>query len=148
MTYQFFFHKNTNFRYKCLKFADISLLQVSVNCILPSWYLWKLIHLICHFGMIGKFITVAPKVTTFQDEIHCYEEKLFGMDIWIFLILNIQNWYLELFPSLLDLIAKDDMIFKNIFYMYTWTWKQNFLTCIKNLVKTENILIKKALLSD
>ena len=34
--------------------------------------------------MIGKFITVTRKVTTFQDEIHCYEEKLFGMDIWIF----------------------------------------------------------------
>lgn len=62
--------------------------------------------------MIGKFITVTRKVTTFQDEIHYYEERLFGMDIWIFPILNIQNWYLELFPSLLDLIAEDDMILK------------------------------------
>ena len=34
--------------------------------------------------MIGKFITVTRKVTTFQDEIHYYEERLFGMDIWIF----------------------------------------------------------------
>ena len=62
--------------------------------------------------MIGKFITVTREVTTFQDEIHYYEERLFGMDIWIFPILNIQNWYLELFSLLLDLIAEDDMILK------------------------------------
>lgn len=61
--------------------------------------------------MIGKFITVTRKVTTFQDEIQYYEERLFGMDIWIFPIPNIQNWYLDLFPSLLDLIA-EDMILK------------------------------------
>ena len=62
--------------------------------------------------MIGKFITVTRKVTTFQGEIQCYEERLFGMDIWIFPFPNIQNGYLELFTWVLDLISEDDMILK------------------------------------